>query len=289
MSEAFDDFFDDEMDLMGEDVTGGVDPSAAPEPTEADEPARAADPAEAEPAVGEAPVSAQPAPAEHKDRQAPPFWMVLAIAGVSLVLGIVIGYLMGTSATIAELGSGDGQPAASAPAPEDGGSVSMPEGHPDLDVDDEGNATVADSADPSAPAADDALTRANNFFDMGMAAMEAAQDDAARQQAAGLFSQAISYYDEHLKTAPSPAVEVDRAICVFYSGDHEGAIADLEDLTAREGDFAPAWANLGMFYESHGDAAKAKKAYRTAIDAAEKDDTYGVKDYAQQRLDALGK
>lgn len=84
-------------------------------------------------------------------------------------------------------------------------------------------------------------------------------------------------------------MEVDRAICVFYSGDHEGAIADLEDLTAREGDFAPAWANLGMFYESHGDAAKAKKAYRTAIDAAEKDDTYGVKDYAQQRLDALGK
>lgn len=289
MSEAFDDFFDDEMDLMGEGVTGSVDASAAPVPNEVDEPAPAAAPAEVETAVGEAPVSAEPSPAAPKGRQAPPFWMVLAIAGVSLVLGIVIGYLMGTSATIAELGSGDGQPAASAPAPEDGGSVSMPEGHPDLDVDDEGNATVADSADPSAPAADDALTRANNFFDMGMAAMEAAQDDAARQQAAGLFSQAISCYDEHLKTAPSPAVEVDRAICVFYSGDHEGAIADLEDLTAREGDFAPAWANLGMFYESHGDAAKAKKAYRTAIDAAEKDDTYGVKGYAQQRLDALGK
>ncbi len=282
MSEAFDDFFDDEMDLMGEGVTGGVDPSAAPEPAEVDEPAPAAAPAEVETAVGKAPVSAEPSPAAPKGRQAPPFWMVLAIAGVSLVLGIVIGYLMGTSATIAELGSGDGQPAASAPAPEDGGSVSMPEGHPDLDVDDEGNATVADGADPSAPAADDALTRANNFFDMGMAAMEAAQDDAARQQAAGLFSQAISSYDEHLKTAPSPSVEVDRSICVFYSGDHEGAIADLEDLTAREGDFAPAWANLGMFYESHGDAAKAKNA-------AEKDDTYGVKDYAQQRLDALGK
>lgn len=289
MSEAFDDFFDDEMDLMGEGVTGAVDPSAAPESAEVDEPAPASAPAEAGPEVGEASVSAGPSPVAPKGRQAPPFWMVLAIAGVSLVLGIVIGYLMGTSATIAELGSGDGQPAASAPAPQDGGSVSMPEGHPDLDVDDEGNATVADGADPSALAADDALTRANNFFDMGMAAMEAAQDDAARQQAAGLFSQAISYYDEHLKTAPSPAVEVDRAICVFYSGDHEGAIADLEDLTAREGDFAPAWANLGMFYESHGDAAKAKKAYRAAIDAAEKDDTYGVKDYAQQRLDALGK
>ena len=55
----------------------------------------------------------------------------------------------------------------------------------------------------------------------------------------------------------------------------------------RDDSFAPAWANLGMFYESHGDTAKAKKAYRAAIDAAEQDDTYGVKDYAQQRLDAL--
>ena len=236
------------------------------------------------------------------DRQAPSFWMVLAIAGVSLVLGVVIGYLVGTSATIAELGATAGQSASVQDGGEDG-SVSMPEGHPDIDVDEDGTASVAegtdaDKADDDAAATagtdvddaageDDPLTRANNFFDMGMAAMESAQDEESQQQATGLFAQAVEYYDEYLATASSSSAEVDRAICVFYSGDHEGAIADLEALVKRDSTFAPAWANLGMFYESHGDTAKAKKAYQQALDAAKKEDTYGVKDYAQQRLDAL--
>ena len=228
--------------------------------------------------------------------------MVLAIAGVSLVLGVVIGYLVGTSATIAELGATAGQSASVQDGGEDG-SVSMPEGHPDIDVDEDGTASVAegtdaDKADDDAAATagtdvddaageDDPLTRANNFFDMGMAAMESAQDEESQQQATGLFAQAVEYYDEYLATASSSSAEVDRAICVFYSGDHEGAIADLEALVKRDSTFAPAWANLGMFYESHGDTAKAKKAYQQALDAAKKEDTYGVKDYAQQRLDAL--
>ena len=228
--------------------------------------------------------------------------MVLAIAGVSLVLGVVIGYLVGTSATIAELGATAGQSASVQDGGEDG-SVFMPEGHPDIDVDEDGTASVAegtdaDKADGDAAATagtdaddaaseDDPLTRANNFFDMGMAAMESAQDEESQQQATGLFAQAVEYYDEYLATASSSSAEVDRAICVFYSGDHEGAIADLEALVKRDSTFAPAWANLGMFYESHGDTAKAKKAYQQALDAAKKEDTYGVKDYAQQRLDAL--
>lgn len=229
-----------------------------------------------------------PAPsAPASGRQAPPFWMVLAIAGVSLVLGVVIGYLVGTSATIAELGATAGQSASVQDGGEDG-SVSMPEGHPDIDVDEDGTASVAAGTDADdAASEDDPLTRANNFFDMGMAAMESAQDEESQQQAAGLFAQAVEYYDEYLATASSSSAEVDRAICVFYSGDHEGAIADLEALVKRDSTFAPAWANLGMFYESHGDTAKAKKAYQQALDAAKKEDTYGVKDYAQQRLDAL--
>lgn len=229
-----------------------------------------------------------PAPsAPASGRQAPPFWMVLAIAGVSLVLGVVIGYLVGISATIAELGATAGQSASVQDGGEDG-SVSMPEGHPDIDVDEDGTASVAAGTDADdAASEDDPLTRANNFFDMGMAAMESAQDEESQQQAAGLFAQAVEYYDEYLATASSSSAEVDRAICVFYSGDHEGAIADLEALVKRDSTFAPAWANLGMFYESHGDTAKAKKAYQQALDAAKKEDTYGVKDYAQQRLDAL--
>lgn len=349
MSDAFDEFFDDEQELMSAEGVPGAAASAgeAPggesvpfkgenaTPKKADKDERAATQGAAtdENAASEGTATATrattegtakakraserkadkvakadkakntPAPsAPASGRQAPPFWMVLSIAGVSLVLGVVIGYLVGTSATIAELGATAGQSASVQDGGEDG-SVSMPEGHPDIEVDEDGNASVAggtdaDKADGDAAATvgtdaddvaseDDPLARANNFFDMGMAAMESAQDEESQQQAAGLFAQAVEYYDEYLATASSSSAEVDRAICVFYSGDHEGAIAELEALVKRDSTFAPAWANLGMFYESHGDTAKAKKAYQQALDAAKKEDTYGVKDYAQQRLDAL--
>lgn len=338
MSDAFDEFFDDEQELMSaeEPLEGGTSAdeasggesvpfkgeNASPKKAGKDEHAAAQEAATDEGVATQgaakdegvategaskvakadkaknAPALSAPA----SGRQAPPFWMVLAIAGVSLVLGVVIGYLVGTSATIAELGATAGQSASVQDGGEDG-SVFMPEGHPDIDVDEDGTASVAegtdaDKADGDAAATagtdaddaaseDDPLTRANNFFDMGMAAMESAQDEESQQQAAGLFAQAVEYYDEYLATASSSSAEVDRAICVFYSGDHEGAIADLEALVKRDSTFAPAWANLGMFYESHGDTAKAKKAYQQALDVAKKEDTYGVKDYAQQRLDAL--
>ena len=334
MSDAFDEFFDDEQELMSaeEPLEGGASAdeasggesvpfkgeNASPKKAGKDEHAAAQEAATDEGVATQGAAKDEgvategaskatrasdrkadkvakadkaknaPAPsAPAADRQAPPFWMVLAIAGVSLVLGVVIGYLVGTSATIAELGATAGQSASVQDGGEDG-SVSMPEGHPDIDVDEDGTASVAAGTDADdAASEDDPLTRANNFFDMGMAAMESAQDEESQQQAAGLFAQAVEYYDEYLATASSSSAEVDRAICVFYSGDHEGAIADLEALVKRDSTFAPAWANLGMFYESHGDTAKAKKAYQQALDAAKKEDTYGVKDYAQQRLDAL--
>lgn len=334
MSDAFDEFFDDEQELMsaegvpgaaasageapdGESVPfkgenaspkkAGKDEHAAAQEAATDEGVatqgaatatraategaakveRASDRKAAKVAKADKAKNAPAPSAPASGRQAPPFWMVLAIAGVSLVLGVVIGYLVGTSATIAELGATAGQSASVQDGGEDG-SVSMPEGHPDIDVDEDGTASVAAGTDADdAASEDDPLTRANNFFDMGMAAMESAQDEESQQQAAGLFAQAVEYYDEYLATASSSSAEVDRAICVFYSGDHEGAIADLEALVKRDSTFAPAWANLGMFYESHGDTAKAKKAYQQALDVAKKEDTYGVKDYAQQRLDAL--
>ena len=334
MSDAFDEFFDDEQELMSaeEPLEGGTSAdeasggesvpfkgeNASPKKADKDESAatqgaatdegvatqgaatatraategaakveRASDRKAAKVAKADKAKNAPAPSAPASGRQAPPFWMVLAIAGVSLVLGVVIGYLVGTSATIAELGATAGQSASVQDGGEDG-SVSMPEGHSDIDVDEDGTASVAEGTDADdAASEDDPLTRANNFFDMGMAAMESAQDEESQQQATGLFAQAVEYYDEYLATASSSSAEVDRAICVFYSGDHEGAIADLEALVKRDSTFAPAWANLGMFYESHGDTAKAKKAYQQALDAAKKEDTYGVKDYAQQRLDAL--
>lgn len=278
MSDAFDEFFDDEQELMSaeEPLEGGTSadeasggesvPSkgenASPKKAGKDEHAAAQEAATDEGVATQGAAKDEgvategaskatrasdrkadkvakadkaknaPAPsAPASGRQAPPFWMVLAIAGVSLVLGVVIGYLVGTSATIAELGATAGQSASVQDGGEDG-SVSMPEGHPDIDVDEDGTASVAegtdaDKADGDAAATagtdaddaaseDDPLTRANNFFDMGMAAMESAQDEESQQQAAGLFAQAVEYYDEYLATASSSSAEVDRAICVNW-------------------------------------------------------------------------
>lgn len=271
MVDDFDEFFDDEL----------AEAEPAPEPASGNVAEADGRRPSAEPAAPAGPDPARP------QGQSPPFWMVLAIAGVSLVLGVVIGYLVGTTVTINELGSREPQAGASEDA-----SVEMPEGHPDVELDEEGNATIAgDDSDVDAgdSVTDDPLTLANNFFDMGMSAMNSVQSEEDRQKAQDVFKQAIAHYDEYLEDNASPAAEVDRAICVFYAGDHEQAIADLEAFVERDATFAPAWANLGMFYESHGDAEKAEKAYRRAVDAAAEDDTYGVGDYARERLEALSK
>ena len=275
-TDTMDEFFDDEQELM----------AAAQGAPESDADASAE---EAKASAGEAPVKTKSKQAKRAkasdasgDRQAPPFWMVLAIAGVSLALGIVIGYLTGSAAAYYQMGATSDQVTAT----NTDDSVEMPEGHPDVTVDEDGNATVSEDGSSSSDASDP-LTLANNYFDMGMAAMQSATDEESQAKAADLFNQAVAYYDEYLSSTSSASATVDRAICVFYGGDHDGAIADLEAFVKQDSTFAPAWANLGMFYESHDEQDKAKNAYEQALAAAEQEDTYGVKDYAQQRLDAL--
>ncbi len=196
------------------------------------------------------------------------------------MLGVVIGYLVGTTVTINELSSREPEAAS------EDASVEMPEGHPDIELDEEGNAKVVDgsaapvSNDPltlannffdmgakvvdgsAAPVSNDPLTLANNFFDMGMSAMNGAKSEEDQLPARDVFKQAIVHYDEYLANNASPAAEVDRALCVFYAGEHEQAIADLEAFVARDATVAPAWAYVGMFYESHGDAEAGHRPLR---------------------------
>lgn len=141
-------------------------------------------------------------------------------------------------------------------------------------------------ADPTNPST--LLNLANGYFDWGVAAMNHAASDEDSAHARELLARAVEYYDTYLAENPgAKSATVDRAICVFYAGDTDQAIEALEALISDDPSFAPAWANLGMFYESQGSTEKAADAYRRAIEASAEDDAYNVGSYAQERLDAL--
>ena len=125
-----DDFFDDEQELMSEKAP--ADDSKKVKAARKDAKAQ----------KQAAPESADVTPV----RQGPPFWMVLAIAAIALILGVVIGYLLGTQATLAELSSASAAATTSTTSSSstDPSGV-LPEGHPNLKINEDGTATLADS------------------------------------------------------------------------------------------------------------------------------------------------
>lgn len=125
-----DDFFDDEQELM--------------EAEQAERPAASASSKKAKPAKTQKVAAADPESATSR-HDAPPFWMVLAIAFIALVLGIVIGYLIGTSATLAELGNSSASTAQQVTEGTQDATGQLPEGHPQLNIAEDGTATVAGS------------------------------------------------------------------------------------------------------------------------------------------------
>ena len=142
-----DDFFDDEQELM--DAERAQDSKGEPagknkgkvNGAAAKSRGRAANTASN--AKSTAPISA---PATAPRREAPPFWMVLAIAAIALILGIVIGYLIGTSATLAELGNSSAGTAQQVTEGTQSATGQLPEGHPDLNINEDGTATLAGSS-----------------------------------------------------------------------------------------------------------------------------------------------
>lgn len=138
-----DDFFDDEQELMEADAAAASSDTDMVER----EAAAASNASDSDDAADQKPASGNVA----RRNDAPPFWMVLAIAAIALILGVVIGYMIGTSATLAELGNSSEQMVQQ--QDQSAGeldSTQLPEGHPQLSVDQDGNATVVDSG--SSPA-----------------------------------------------------------------------------------------------------------------------------------------
>lgn len=114
----------------------------------------------------------------------------------------------------------------------------------------------------------------------------ASSDESASTHASELFDEAISYYDRYLALNDSNAVKVDRALCQFYAGDYTAAQEALEKLTKDAPDYGPAWANLGLIYESTFNTTSAEEAYKKAAEV-DPEDEYGSKTFANQRLASM--
>ena len=130
------------------------------------------------------------------------------------------------------------------------------------------------------------LNLGKDYMAWGVTVRYSGSTDASTSHANELLEKAISYYDQYLALKDSGAVRVDRALCQYYEEEASEATAALEQLTQDMPDYGPAWANLGMLYESAGNSDQAREAYQKAQEA-DADDEYGAKTYATQRISAM--
>ncbi len=131
----------------------------------------------------------------------------------------------------------------------------------------------------------------NNYMDEGVD-MKSASDAADNEETiAEVFSKAVGYYDDYLEAAAAgdadadsvSAVTVDRAVCLFYSGEEDQAIADLSSFLEGTDDYVMGWYNLGAFYSQQGDNDQAKEAFNKVIEL-DPDNESGIMSYAQLQL-----
>lgn len=130
------------------------------------------------------------------------------------------------------------------------------------------------------------LNLGKDYMAWGVTVRYSATTDDATSHANELLEKAVSYYDQYLGLKDSGAVRVDRALCKYYEGDTTAATSALEQLTQDMPDYGPAWANLGMLYESAGSTDQARQAYEKAQET-DADDEYGAKTYATQRISSM--
>lgn len=156
-------------------------------------------------------------------------------------------------------------------------------------VDSQYESTVADleskvEADPSDT--DSLLSLAQNCASWGRMVGMLAQTDDERSHGTELLQRALGYYDQYLELSDTPEARTERALCEYYLGETDQAVADLEAVTQASPDYAPAWADLGMLYESQGSTDQAVAAYEQAVEK-DPDDEAGAKSYAEGRLESL--
>jgi hypothetical protein len=139
------------------------------------------------------------------------------------------------------------------------------------------------------------VQRANGLYDQGAVAFESEQWD----QGAAYFAAAAEVYAAAwAKQSTDPNVGTDFATSLFYSGEVEAAVTQVEEVLAASPGFQTGWFNKGNYLterarhaEQDGDTKAAAAAYDDARAAYEKAISLGAGtasgQQAKQRLDDL--
>lgn len=137
-----------------------------------------------------------------------------------------------------------------------------------------------------------AVNLANGYFDWAqeMSLPQTGQSQittAAMSAAVSLWAQARAAYDSAVKLTKAfdPSVQTDRSIAAFYSNDATAAITIARQVTVKDPKFAPAWLNLGLYYDATGKTLLAVAAYKKSLALDPKGSNVS---YVQGRLKALG-
>jgi tetratricopeptide (TPR) repeat protein len=128
------------------------------------------------------------------------------------------------------------------------------------------------------------VAQGQSYFDWAAEVQQATQGQTTADQP--LWVAATTYYRRALEAKPGePNVTTDYAISLLYSRETTQAIAVAEQVRAANPTFSPVLFNLGIFYRTAGDNAKAKEA----LEAYLKLDPSGANAAAaQQQLTELG-
>lgn len=133
---------------------------------------------------------------------------------------------------------------------------------------------------------------ANAYFDWAqqLSTPQAGQSQIttpAMTAAFNVWSEARATYEKaaKIKKALDPPVQTDRSIATFYSNDATSAIKLAQQVTKAKPDFAPAWLNLGLFYDSTNNTVAAIAAYKKYLAL---DPKGGSATFATNRIKAIG-
>ena len=109
------------------------------------------------------------------------------------------------------------------------------------------------------------VKQAQNYYQWGAQIRQAVQTVNPGQDEP-IWKAAATYYARALAVKPGDATVVgDLAVSQFYSSDTTSAIVTGEQARTIDPKFGPNLFNLGIFYQTAGDTAKAKGAYEAYL------------------------